>query len=266
MVLKKGRFGPFLACTRYPECKETRRLVRGEGGKLQVEVLGTHRREVPRLRQRPHVAARAFRSVHRLQQLPRLQVHQEEGSQGDRAALPGVQPGPGGRAQGAVGTVVLRLPPLPRVQVHRLSPSDLRALPRLRPRRTCSRRRPRRKARSSSAATRPATSSARPPEPVSRGPSSPAAYTESMTQARVTIVGGGLAGCEAAWQLARRGDRASTSSRCARCGPPRCTRPPTSPSSCARTASAATPSTRPRACSRRRCAGSTRWSCASPTR
>ena len=39
MVLKKGRFGPFLACSHYPECKETRRLVRGEGGKLQVEVL-----------------------------------------------------------------------------------------------------------------------------------------------------------------------------------------------------------------------------------
>jgi len=39
MVLKKGRYGPFLACSRYPECKETRRLVRGEGGKLQVEQL-----------------------------------------------------------------------------------------------------------------------------------------------------------------------------------------------------------------------------------
>jgi DNA topoisomerase-1 len=39
MILKKGRFGPFLACGRYPECRETRRLVRGEGGKLQVEVL-----------------------------------------------------------------------------------------------------------------------------------------------------------------------------------------------------------------------------------
>jgi DNA topoisomerase-1 len=37
MVLKKGRFGPFLACTNYPECKVTKRLVRGEGGKLQVE-------------------------------------------------------------------------------------------------------------------------------------------------------------------------------------------------------------------------------------
>ncbi len=39
MVLRKGRFGPFLACALYPECKETKRLIRGEGGKLQVEKL-----------------------------------------------------------------------------------------------------------------------------------------------------------------------------------------------------------------------------------
>jgi DNA topoisomerase-1 len=39
MVLKKGRYGPFLACSRYPECRETRKLVRGAGGKLQVEQL-----------------------------------------------------------------------------------------------------------------------------------------------------------------------------------------------------------------------------------
>ena len=41
MVLKKGRFGPFLACSSYPECKATKRLVRGEGDKLQVEALKT---------------------------------------------------------------------------------------------------------------------------------------------------------------------------------------------------------------------------------
>jgi DNA topoisomerase-1 len=41
MVVKRGRFGPFLACARYPECKATKRLVRGEGGKLQVEALKT---------------------------------------------------------------------------------------------------------------------------------------------------------------------------------------------------------------------------------
>jgi DNA topoisomerase I len=39
MILKKGRFGPFLACTNYPECKVTKRLVRGAEGKLQVEQL-----------------------------------------------------------------------------------------------------------------------------------------------------------------------------------------------------------------------------------
>jgi len=39
MVLKKGRFGPFLACSNYPECKVTKRLVRGAEGKLQVEQL-----------------------------------------------------------------------------------------------------------------------------------------------------------------------------------------------------------------------------------
>jgi DNA topoisomerase-1 len=39
MVVKKGRYGPFLACTRYPECKTTKKLVRGAGGKLQVEQL-----------------------------------------------------------------------------------------------------------------------------------------------------------------------------------------------------------------------------------
>jgi DNA topoisomerase-1 len=38
MVLKKGRFGPFLACVGYPECRSTQRLVRGSDGKLQVEV------------------------------------------------------------------------------------------------------------------------------------------------------------------------------------------------------------------------------------
>src|SRR6185503_18028160 len=60
--------------------------------------------------------------------------------------------------------------------------------------RTFWRRRPRRKARSSSAATRPATTV---------GPPRARSYNAGMT--RVTVVGGGLAGCEAAWQLSRRG-------------------------------------------------------------
>ncbi len=39
MVLKEGRYGPFLACSRYPDCRESRSLVRGEDGGLQMEVL-----------------------------------------------------------------------------------------------------------------------------------------------------------------------------------------------------------------------------------
>ena len=39
MVVKKGRFGPFLACTKYPDCKTTKRLVRGAENKLVVETL-----------------------------------------------------------------------------------------------------------------------------------------------------------------------------------------------------------------------------------
>jgi DNA topoisomerase I len=47
MVLRKGRFGPFLACSLYPECKTTKRLVRGEGGKLQVEQLAPIEEKCP---------------------------------------------------------------------------------------------------------------------------------------------------------------------------------------------------------------------------
>jgi DNA topoisomerase-1 len=39
LVFKRGRYGPYLACGRYPECKTTKRLVRGEDGRLRPEVL-----------------------------------------------------------------------------------------------------------------------------------------------------------------------------------------------------------------------------------
>jgi len=47
MVLRKGRFGPFLACSNYPECKTTKRLMRGEGGRLQVEQLAPIEEKCP---------------------------------------------------------------------------------------------------------------------------------------------------------------------------------------------------------------------------
>ena len=35
MVLRKGRFGPFIACSGYPECKTTRRIQMSESGKVE---------------------------------------------------------------------------------------------------------------------------------------------------------------------------------------------------------------------------------------
>jgi len=37
MVLKRGRFGAFLACTGYPECKTTRKIVMGKEGKAEAK-------------------------------------------------------------------------------------------------------------------------------------------------------------------------------------------------------------------------------------
>ena len=162
MVLKKGRFGPFLACPNYPgvqghQAAGARRGRQAPGGGPQA-----HRRELPGVRQAAHLAPRPLRAVHRLQRLPQLQIHQEEGSARDRPAVPGVRTGAGGRAQGPLGPGVLRLPPLPRLQVHRLPSPARRSPARTAGAPTCWRRRPRRKARSSSAATRPATTSAPP--------------------------------------------------------------------------------------------------------
>ena len=37
MVLKKGRYGQFLACSGYPDCKNTRRILRGADGSLETK-------------------------------------------------------------------------------------------------------------------------------------------------------------------------------------------------------------------------------------
>jgi DNA topoisomerase-1 len=47
MVARNGRYGPFLACARYPDCRETQRLVRGDDGLLQVEVLAPLEEKCP---------------------------------------------------------------------------------------------------------------------------------------------------------------------------------------------------------------------------
>ena len=157
MVLKKGRFGPFLACSNYPECKVTKRLVRGAEGKLQVEQLTPIDESLPRVRQAAHVAARPLRPLHRLQRLPQLQVHQEEGS-ARRSASPARSAARArswsARAAGAArSTAASAIPSAssPPTTGRFPSPAPTAAA------RTCWRRRPRRKARSSSAGTRRAT-------------------------------------------------------------------------------------------------------------
>ena len=46
MVMKKGRYGSFLACSGYPECRNTRKI--GEDGKGQVQELETLEEKCPR--------------------------------------------------------------------------------------------------------------------------------------------------------------------------------------------------------------------------
>ena len=38
MVLKRGKFGQFLACSGYPDCKNTRAILRGEDGSLEAKI------------------------------------------------------------------------------------------------------------------------------------------------------------------------------------------------------------------------------------
>ena len=37
MVIKTGRFGKFLACSNYPECKNTKQVVEGDGGDVKIQ-------------------------------------------------------------------------------------------------------------------------------------------------------------------------------------------------------------------------------------
>ena len=73
MVLKKGRFGQFFACTGYPDCKTTKPI----GGDAEEGGCAA-RGEVPAVRQQPGAEDGPLRRVHRLQQLPDLQVRQAE--------------------------------------------------------------------------------------------------------------------------------------------------------------------------------------------
>ena len=82
MVLKKGRFGTFFACSGYPDCKTTKQI-----GGTQKKADVAARRKVPAMRQQPGAEDRPLRRIYRLQQLPGLQVRQAEDH---RREMPGV--------------------------------------------------------------------------------------------------------------------------------------------------------------------------------
>ncbi len=73
MVLKKGRFGTFFACSGYPDCKTTKQI-----GGTQKKADVPLDEKCPQLRQQPGAEVRPLRRVHGVQQLSGVQVREAE--------------------------------------------------------------------------------------------------------------------------------------------------------------------------------------------
>ena len=121
MVLKKGRFGTFFACTGYPDCKTTKQI----GGAAE-ESRRAARRKVPAVRQQPGAEERPLRRVHGVQQLPDVQVRQAEDH---RREVPGVLRRRDRRAPVEARQDVLRLQPLSRVRFRGLGQAGAGEVP-----------------------------------------------------------------------------------------------------------------------------------------
>ena len=278
MVIKWGRRGEFLACSGYPECRNTTNFTRDDDGKIVARGAGGRRRGVREVRQADAGALRPLRQVPRLLRLSRVQEHpaapQADAHRRRRAPMcgqgemyerrlaarqdsstacnrypeckfatwdkPVLEPCPKCGAPFLTEKVTKRygiVRNCPRETCDWVSsPSSPRqraaaartARGRIARRRTTSVRRPARsraahglprQAEGGRRTRRPwqgrkaAGSQARSPaEDRDRegGPRRPEAAPHGAARRRghddrVTVVGGGLAGCEAAWQLARRG-------------------------------------------------------------
>ena len=116
MVLKKGRFGQFLACSGYPDCKTTKQL--GEAQKPQGRAA---RRKVPAVRQQAGQEVRALRRVRGVQQLSQVQVRQAEDH---RREVPQLLRRRSGGAALQARQDVLRLQPLSGLRFRGLGQAD----------------------------------------------------------------------------------------------------------------------------------------------
>ena len=132
MAMKRGRFGQFLACTGYPECKTTRKLIATKQGGLRAakadQILDE---KCPRCSVQPRRQAGPLRRVHGVHEVSRVQVHQ---AQDDRRQVPeGRRQGRRGRrAEVEARQDVLRLLELSRLRLRALEPPDQRAVPEVR--------------------------------------------------------------------------------------------------------------------------------------
>ena len=73
MVIKFGRFGEFMACSNYPECKTTKEMPKGDAAAANCRGRADHLRQV---RKADAAQALAIRPVLRLHRLSRLQEHE----------------------------------------------------------------------------------------------------------------------------------------------------------------------------------------------
>ena len=86
MVIKWGRYGKFLACSGYPECKNTRQMAGGEGDRRARAARGRGQGGLPQRRPAHGAEEGPLRPLPRLHQLSRVQGHQAAGARGGRAS------------------------------------------------------------------------------------------------------------------------------------------------------------------------------------
>ena len=121
MVLKKGRFGQFYACSGYPDCKTTKQIG-GEQKKSDVPL----EEKCPQCGNNLVLKTWPLRRIHGLQQLSEMQIRQAEDH---RRAVPELLARRSGGAPLQARQDVLRLQPLSGVRFRRLGQTDPGEMP-----------------------------------------------------------------------------------------------------------------------------------------